>query len=95
VFLDRQLFVWPQYLRQRGQCLLYKEHSHICTLIFMSSVVLFLSDLNLSRNKRTDFLRTLNVEFHEKLFSGNRIVACGLSDQHDEASILCLLSERT
>jgi len=61
----------------------------------MSSVVLFLSDLNLNRNKRTDFLRTLNMKFHEKLSGGTRIVACGWTDRRDEASILCSPSERT
>jgi hypothetical protein len=39
----------------------------------MSNVVLFLFNLNLNCNKRTDFLRTLNMKFHEKLSGGTRI----------------------
>ena len=54
----------------------------------MSSVILLLSDLNLNRNKRTDFLRTLNMKFHEKPSGGTGIVACGRTDRHDEASRL-------
>jgi len=47
---------------------------------------LLLSDFNENLTFSTDFLKILNIKLHENPYCGSRVVTCGRTDRHDNAT---------